>query len=120
VKKKIKLDIDIRNITPEIVKTLHSLFEAKGHDRGTPSEIITETLQNGFATFLNLVPARRLGQHVRKLLLYYLQHEVEDGVDGNFEESIKYLGDFFDFLDMIEEEYDQSAILEPINPINDK
>lgn len=125
MKKKIKLHIDIqlpcqfRNIDPETLKILTSLFKAKDEKQGNPSDTITETLQNSFATFLDLVPAKRLSQHIRKLLLYYLQHEIEDGVEGNFEENVKYLGDFFAFLDTIEEEYDQSEILEPIDPLND-
>lgn len=78
---------------------------------GDPSDRITGKLLDNFGTFLDLVPAGRLSQNIRKLLFSFLTHEVEGGVDNDFDIYIKDLRDFFEFLDAIEAECDQSELL---------
>jgi hypothetical protein len=70
--------------------------------------IITETLCEEFANFLLTVPAARLKQYVVKLLLTHLKYEYPDKLP-------EYLpGDliaFFNLLDIIDKEMDQSGII---------
>lgn len=69
--------------------------------------IITEALCEEFANFLLTVPATRLKQYIVKLLLTHLKYEHSDRLPE------KLPGDlivFFDLLDTIDKETDQSDI----------
>lgn len=87
--------------------------KGKGSRIKRGSTQIPPGLQDGLIIFLDLVPARRLGQNLRKLLICFLRHEVEDGTDDNFDFYMKDLSNLFELLDTIEEEYDQSELFEP-------
>ena len=72
---------------------------------------ITETLNEEFAIFLLTVPAKRLKQNIIKILLGFLKNE---GINGSPDFMINLCTDmlfFFDLLDTIDKELDQSGLV---------
>jgi hypothetical protein len=72
---------------------------------------ITETLNEEFAIFLLTVPAKRLKQNTIKILLGFLKNE---GINGSPDFMINLCTDmlfFFDLLDTIDKELDQSGLV---------
>lgn len=70
--------------------------------------IITEALCEEFANFLLTVPATRLKQYIVNLLLTHLKYESPDKLPENLPGDLIV---FFDLLDIIDKETDQSGIV---------
>lgn len=72
---------------------------------------IPETLNEEFAIFLLSVPAKRFKQNTIKILLGFLKNE---GVNGSPDFMVTLCTDmlfFFDLLDTIDKELDQSDLI---------
>lgn len=69
--------------------------------------IITEALCEEFANFLLTVPATRLKQYIVKLLLTHLKYECPDKLPKSLPDDLII---FFNLLDIIDKETDQSDI----------
>jgi hypothetical protein len=69
-----------------------------------------ELIQN-FEAFIELVPAKRLNQFLRKLMICYFLHEVAGGIEDGYEDGLKDISNLCEFLDTIDESFDQSELL---------
>jgi hypothetical protein len=72
---------------------------------------ISKRLLSAFELFLSLVPAREFSKSTQKLYLYYMRREIEGGVENFFLDYITDAIALFDLLEKIEEEYDQSELI---------
>jgi len=72
--------------------------------------VITEPLHAEFIRFLSSVPARRLKQNTVNVLSSYLDHTSQIGLPEFMDDFLTDLMAFFDLLDAIDQEIDQSAL----------
>ena len=70
--------------------------------------LITKALNEEFSVFLLTVPAKRLKQNTMRILLSYLKYEYTEGLPDFMDNLCTDLLYFFDLLDTIDKEIDQS------------
>jgi hypothetical protein len=70
--------------------------------------VITEPLHAEFIRFISSVPVRRLKQNTAKVLSSYLDHNSQTGLPDFMDDFLTDLMAFFDLLDTIEQQIDQS------------
>jgi hypothetical protein len=71
---------------------------------------ITEPLRAEFVRFLSTVPVRRLKQNMIKVLSSYLDHNSQEGLPEFMDDLLTDLMAFFDLLDIIDRQVDQSYL----------
>jgi len=69
---------------------------------------ISVELIKAVTLFVALAPAKKLNAFIRTLLYGFLKNDVVTGTDNDFEDNIKYIGALQEFLDKIDDLYDQS------------
>lgn len=70
-----------------------------------------EALDEEFSVFILTVPVKRLKQNILRIFFYFLKHECTDGSPEFIEALCEDLEAFFDLLDAIDREVDQSHLL---------
>ena len=73
--------------------------------------IIPETLNAGFVQFISSVPVSRLRQNTSKVLSSYLKNECTEGLPDFMDDFLTDLMAFFELLDIIDKEIDQSYLM---------
>jgi len=73
--------------------------------------MVKEPLKEALIRFLSDVPAKRLKQNMVKILLDFLKRHGKEGLPNFADDLFADLEPFFDLLDVIDKEVDQSALL---------